>query len=169
MKITISIEYEPMGTAGPIRLAKEHIIKDNPSGLFFVFNSDVICDYPLSKFIEFHKSHGKEGTVLATTVEDPSKYGVIVHKESGQIDRFVEKPQQYVGNKINAGLYLLNVSMIDRISLKPTSIEREIFPLMAADEQLYVYTLEGYWMDIGQPKDYLAGQRMFLSSVRARA
>jgi mannose-1-phosphate guanylyltransferase len=61
----------------------------------------------------------------------------------------VEKPQTYVGNKINAGLYLLNVSMIDRIELKPTSIEREIFPKMAADNNLYVFTLDGYWMDIG--------------------
>lgn len=122
-----------MGTAGPIRLAREEIIKDNPSGLFFVFNSDVICDYPLDKFIEFHKSHGKEGSILATTVEEPSRYGVIVANEAGKIERFVEKPQKYVGNKINAGLYILNVSMIDRIELRPTSIEREIFPKMAAD------------------------------------
>jgi mannose-1-phosphate guanylyltransferase len=101
-------------------------------------------------------------------VEDPSRYGVIVHKENGQIDKFVEKPQTYVGNKINAGLYLLNVSMIDRIELKPTSIEREIFPKMAADGQIFVFTLDGYWMDIGQPKDYLLGQKLFLQSVRAR-
>jgi mannose-1-phosphate guanylyltransferase len=146
-----------MGTAGPIRLAKEHILQDNPSGLLFVFNSDVICDYPLSKFIEFHKAHGKSGTSLATTVEDPSKYGVIVSKENGQIEKFVEKPQTYVGNHINAGLYLLNVNVIDRIELKPTSIEREIFPKMAAENDLYVYALDGYWMDIGQPKDYLIG------------
>lgn len=51
MKISISIENEPMGTAGPIRLAKDKILKDNESGMFFVFNSDVICDYPLDKFI----------------------------------------------------------------------------------------------------------------------
>jgi mannose-1-phosphate guanylyltransferase len=72
-----------MGTAGPIRLAKDKILKDNASGLFFVFNSDVICDYPLDKFIEFHKAHGKEGTILVTPVEDPSKYGVIVAKDDG--------------------------------------------------------------------------------------
>lgn len=47
IKITCSLEEEPMGTAGPIRLAKEIILKDNPSGLLFVFNSDVICHYPL--------------------------------------------------------------------------------------------------------------------------
>jgi mannose-1-phosphate guanylyltransferase len=44
-----------------------------------------------------------------TEVKEPSKYGVVVYnEESGQIERFVEKPQVYVGNKINAGLYLFN-------------------------------------------------------------
>lgn len=49
-------------------------------------------------------------------------------KEDGQIEKFVEKPTVFVSNKINAGLYLLNVSVIDRIEMRPTSIEREIFP-----------------------------------------
>lgn len=158
-----------MGTAGPIRLAKDIILANNQEGMFFVFNSDVICDYPLQKFVEFHKSHGKEGTILTTIVEDPTRYGVIVSKENGQIEKFVEKPTVFVSNKINAGLYLLNVSMIDRIELKPTSIEREIFPSMAADGQLYQMTLDGYWMDIGQPKDYLIGQKLFLQSQRDKA
>jgi mannose-1-phosphate guanylyltransferase len=112
-------------------------LKDNTSGLFFVFNSDVICDYPLDKFVAFHKSHGKEGTLLVTTVSDPSKYGVVIANEEGLINKFVEKPEVFVSNKINAGLYLFNTSMIDRIEAKPTSIEREIFPKMAGEGQLY--------------------------------
>lgn len=105
--------------------------------MFFVFNSDVTCDYPLEKMIEFHKGHGKEGTIMVTKVQDPSKYGVVLANDEGQIQRFVEKPQIYVSNKINAGLYLFNTSIIDRIPLKPTSIEREIFPVMAEEGQLY--------------------------------
>jgi len=66
VKITMSIENEPLGTAGPLRLAKDHIVNDNPSGLFFVFNSDVICEFPLQSLIEFHKSHGQEGTIMLT-------------------------------------------------------------------------------------------------------
>lgn len=101
---------------------------------------------------------------MITPVEDPSKYGVVIAKENGQIERFVEKPQVYVSNKINAGLYLFNVDMIDRIPNEPTSIERAIFPVMASDEHLYQMELPGYWMDIGQPKDYLSGQAMYLKS-----
>jgi mannose-1-phosphate guanylyltransferase len=72
------VETEPLGTAGPLRLARDIILKDNHEGLFFVFNSDVICEYPLIDLVQFHKSHGAEGTIIVTEVEDPTKYGVVV-------------------------------------------------------------------------------------------
>jgi mannose-1-phosphate guanylyltransferase len=128
LKITCSLEDIPLGTAGPIRLAKDIIMKDNTDNLLFVFNSDVICKFPLSEMVKHHKAHGKEGTIMVTTVEDPSKYGVVVADENHKIERFVEKPKEFISNKINAGLYLFNTSMIDRIENKPTSIERVIFP-----------------------------------------
>ena len=63
----------------------------------------------------------------------------------------------FVGDKINAGIYVLNPSVLDRIELRPTSIEKEVFPVVAADKKLFAFTLPGYWMDVGQPKDYLLG------------
>jgi mannose-1-phosphate guanylyltransferase len=48
-----------------------------------------------------------------------------------------------VSNKINAGLYIFNVAMLSRIQLQPTSIEKEIFPAMAAQGQLYAMELKG--------------------------
>jgi NDP-sugar pyrophosphorylase family protein len=42
--------------------------------------------------------------------------------------------------------------------LRPTSIEKEIFPAVAADHQLHSFDLQGFWMDVGQPKDYLSGK-----------
>ena len=79
-----------------------------------------------------------------TRVDEPSKYGVVVYSpESGRIDRFVEKPQEYVSNKINAGMYMFNLSVLDRIELRPTSIEKEIFPNMAVDDNLYAMELQG--------------------------
>jgi mannose-1-phosphate guanylyltransferase len=78
--------------------------------------------------LEFHKAHGKEGTIFQTKVEDPTKYGVIISDSTGKIERFVEKPKNFVGDKINAGLYIFNTSIIDRIPVKPTMIETEVFP-----------------------------------------
>jgi mannose-1-phosphate guanylyltransferase len=50
--------------------------------------------------------------------------------------------------------------------LRPTSIEKEIFPFMAEENHLYAMELQGFWMDIGQPKDFLTGMCMYLQSVR---
>lgn len=77
-------------------------------------------------------------------MEEPSKYGVVVYSaETGQIDRFVEKPQEFVSNKINSGMYIFNPSILDRIELRPTSIEKEIFPAMAQTCNLFAMELKG--------------------------
>ena len=90
-------------------------------------------------------------------------------KETGKVEKFVEKPKIFVGNKINAGIYLLNPSVLDRIELRPTSIEKEVFPAIAAEGKLHAMVLPGFWMDIGQPRDYITGLRLYLDSLRKRA
>ncbi|KAJ3668939.1 hypothetical protein LUZ60_010889 [Juncus effusus] len=166
IKITCSQETEPLGTAGPLALARDKLV-DSSNDPFFVLNSDVISEYPFEELIKFHKSHGGEATIMVTKVDEPSKYGVVVMEEAtGKVERFVEKPKTFVGNKINAGIYLLNPTVLDRIELKPTSIEKEIFPKIASDQKLYAMVLPGFWMDIGQPKDYITGLRLYLESLR---
>ena len=165
VNITFSVETEPLGTAGPLALARHVLDKDSEP--FFVLNSDVICDFPFERMIQFHKAHGKEGTILVTKVEEPSKYGVIVTMpDSNQIDRFVEKPREYVSNRINAGIYLFLPSMLNRIEPRPTSIEKEIFPSMAQQGALFSMDLDGFWMDIGQPKDFLHGTGLYLAYLQ---
>lgn len=166
IQISFSLEDIPMGTAGPLVLAKDllDMSDDDP---FFMLNSDVTSEYPFAELLDFHQNHGKEGTICVTKVEDPSKYGVVVaNPDDGRIERFVEKPKVFVGDKINAGMYIFNKSIIKRIPEQPTSIERVIFPAMAEDNELYRYVLPGFWMDIGQPKDYLTGQVLKLQSLR---
>eukprot|EP00009_Paramoeba_aestuarina_P003412 CAMPEP_0201522166 /NCGR_PEP_ID=MMETSP0161_2-20130828/16494_1 /ASSEMBLY_ACC=CAM_ASM_000251 /TAXON_ID=180227 /ORGANISM="Neoparamoeba aestuarina, Strain SoJaBio B1-5/56/2" /LENGTH=338 /DNA_ID=CAMNT_0047920935 /DNA_START=42 /DNA_END=1055 /DNA_ORIENTATION=- len=162
VKVSYSQEKEPMGTAGPLALVREKLDSDEP---FFVLNSDVTCDYPLKEMVNFHKKSKAEGTILVTKVSDPTKYGVVVANDEGKIERFVEKPKEYVGNKINAGIYIFSRGILDRIPLKPTSIEKEVFPQMANDGCLYRMVLEGYWMDVGQPKDFITGSGLYLHNL----
>lgn len=52
-------------SAGPLALARELLnIDDEP---FFVLNSDVICDFPFQDLLQFHRNHGKEGTIVVRT------------------------------------------------------------------------------------------------------
>ncbi|RUS16716.1 nucleotide-diphospho-sugar transferase [Jimgerdemannia flammicorona] len=139
--ITFSVETEPLGTGrltcpdleifrepdtlitlpnsdfpGPLALAREILQKD--ASPFFVLNSDVICDYPFEQMRDFHIQHGSEGTIVVTKVDEPSKYGVVVNKAaSTKIECFVEKPQEFISNKINAGIYMFSPSVLDRIEV----------------------------------------------------
>ncbi len=63
--------------------------------------------------------------------------------DTGRINSFVEKPQEYVSNKINAGMYIFSSDILNRIQLKPTSIEKEIFPVMADAGSLFAMELKG--------------------------
>jgi len=165
IKITYSQETTPLGTAGPLALARDLLSDGDP---FFVLNADVICEFPFQELLDFHKSHGGEGTILVTKVEEPSKYGVVIANEHGKIERFVEKPAVYVGNKINAGIYIFNPEILNRIQIQPTSIEKEIFPEMANEGKLFAMTLPGFWMDVGQPKDFLSGTSLYLSYLQEK-
>ncbi|KAG8344985.1 Nucleotidyl transferase MobA like NTP transferase domain [Trypanosoma vivax] len=164
ISVVYSFEDEPLGTAGPLALARSILLQDDSP--FFVLNADVTCKFPLKKLLEFHLQHGKEGTIAVTRVEDWKKYGVVVHDEkTGKIERFAEKPQEFIGDKINAGIYVFNKSILNRIKLEKTSIERQVFPNMASEGQLYAFNLEGFWMDIGVPSDYIDGIGKYLSSL----
>lgn len=101
------------------------------NNFFFVLNSDVICEFPLAQLIDFHKSHGKEVSIFVKEVEDPSKYGVVISNEDGKVTQFIEKPTEFLGNKINAGIYIFNNTIIDKIELKPHFLEKDVFPKLA--------------------------------------
>jgi len=162
--ITFSHEKEPLGTAGPLALAKDILAKDDEP--FFVLNSDVICNFPFREMAAFHAAHGREGTIAVTEVEDPSKYGVVLYeKETGLLNKYLEKPQVFVSSDINTGLYIFQPSILDRIEIKMCSLEKEIFPIQVEEGQLYCYKLQGFWMDVGQPADFLTGTYLYLESL----
>lgn len=125
ISIVFSHEDEPLGTAGPLAASRK-ILESNGEP-FFVLNSDVICDFPFEEMVRYHRSHGKEGTIVVTKVDEPSKYGVVVYDQhSGQIDKFVEKPAEFVSNKINAGLYIFWPSILERIEVRKTKAKKAL-------------------------------------------
>lgn len=104
-------------SAGPLALARDLLAEDGEP--FFVLNSDVICEFPFAALARFHRQHGGEGSLVVTRVEEPAKYGVVVcEPDTGRICRFVEKPRVFVSNKINAGLYIFNPGILQRIQVR---------------------------------------------------
>jgi mannose-1-phosphate guanylyltransferase len=152
VKIRYAEEPDPRGTAGAIRFA-EDLLADR----FLVLNGDVLCDLDLTALIAQHERTEAQATIALYPVQDPSGYGLIRRHEDGEITEFLEKPEpdQIDTDEINAGTYLLERSVLERIPPdRAVSIEREVFPRLIG-EGLYGIRLEGYWIDIGTPARFL--------------
>ncbi|CAL9049202.1 unnamed protein product, partial [Musa banksii] len=138
-----------------------------PDKPFFLLNSDIVCEYPLKEVLSFHQAHGGEASIMVTKVAEPSKYGVVLlDEESGQVKEFVEKPPVFVGNRIDAGVYLPSIDVLSRVLPRLRLLERQVFPSIAAREACTLWFMLDFWMDMGQPKDYLAGLRFCLDYVK---
>ena len=164
IKITCSQEHEPLGTAGPIALARSSGLLDDQQPIF-VMNCDTACDFNLRALYDFHVAHGKMGTIMVTRVDEPAKYGksVVVAHQTGLVERFVEHGRTFAGNLINAGVYIFSPAIFERIRPGHASMEREVLPQLAAEDQLYSMGLEGYWMNVKKPRDFLQGHSLYLS------
>ena len=164
-----AVEPEPLDTAGAIRFAAEDAGIDEA---FLVLNGDVLTDLAVVELIVFHRAFGAEATVSLTPVDDPSRYGVVPTDADGRVTGFVEKPPAGAApcNWINAGTYVFEPSVIDRIEPgRRVSVEREVFPAMADEGVLYGLRSEAYWVDTGTPETYLGVQLDLLDGVRGPA
>ncbi len=167
VKLHYAIEPEPLDTAGAIRFAALHA---GIAERFVVVNGDVLTDLDLGALVDFHDSHGGEGSIALHRVEDPSAFGVVPTDADGRVTAFVEKPprDEAPTDLINAGTYVLEASVLDRIADgRKVSIEREVFPAMVADGTLYARSGETYWIDTGTPTKYLQAQMDLLRGFRS--
>ncbi|MDQ4125028.1 MAG: NDP-sugar synthase [Actinomycetota bacterium] len=155
VNLEVSQEKEPLGTAGALKHAAAFVGDET----FLVFNGDVLTDADVGGLVDFHRGNGAEATILLTPVDDPSIYGVVPTDGTGRVTAFVEKPPpgEAPTNLINAGVYVLEPSVLERIPAgEPWSIERATFPELVADgAPLYALASESYWIDIGTPEKYL--------------
>ncbi len=153
MRLRYVIENEPLGTAGPVRLAcDEGLLEER----LLVLNGDVLTDIDLTAELEHHERTGARATLALYPVKDTSSYGVVPTADDGAVAAFIEKGGgEAPTNRINAGAYVIERDIVDRIPPgRAVSFEREVFPSLVG-EGLYGYHAAGYWIDIGTPERYL--------------
>src|SRR5919199_1433642 len=113
MRLHYVVEREPLGTAGPMRLAADEGLLDDR---LLVLNGDCLCDLDLSAQLEQHERTGAAATLALVAVEDTASYGVVPTDSAGRVDAFLEKSAGPAPtNRINAGAYVLERSVIDMI------------------------------------------------------
>ncbi|MGI8791712.1 MAG: sugar phosphate nucleotidyltransferase [Acidimicrobiales bacterium] len=170
--LVYAVEPEPLDTAGGIAFAARHTGLDRDGETMLVVNGDVLTDIDVSALVAFHRERNAEGTIALTPVDDPSAFGVVPTSDDGRVTAFIEKPEPGTAptNLINAGIYVLEASVIDRIPAgEPVNIERATFPAVVADGRLYAKGHEEYWTDTGTPALFLQANLDLLSGSRPGA
>lgn len=148
-KFNVSISYveekEPLGTGGPLHLAQPHI-----TSTFILCNADELKDIDLREMYQCHKEHNALITIALTTVSDPSAYGV-ARLSGNKILEFIEKPkkEEAPSKLISAGLYMVEPEVLSYVPRGAVSLERDVFPKIAAMGRLYGYPFGGQWFDTG--------------------
>ena len=166
MRLRYVIEEEPLGTAGPVRLAfDEGVLEER----LLVLNGDVLTDIDLTAEVARHEATGARCTLALIEVEDTASYGVVPTDAEGRVEAFLEKTEGEVPtNRINAGAYVLERDVVEELvpAGRAVSFEREVFPRLVG-EGLYGWAVDGYWIDIGTPERYLEATHDLLSGTVA--
>jgi len=137
-------------TGGRIKRVAGYLPKDEP---FFLTYGDGVADIDIGALLDFHKAHGRQATVSA--VSPPGRFGALEIVE-GAVQRFIEKPPGDNG-LINGGFFVLEPSVIDRISDDATVWELEPLEGLAREGELMARPHDGFWaaMDTLRDKNIL--------------
>jgi len=154
MRLRYAVEDEPLGTAGPLRLALDEGLLHET---LFVLNGDVLNDMDLTAQLAWHAEKRARATLALIEVDDTASYGVVPTDGEGAVTEFLEKSNGPAPtNRINAGAYVIESSVIEELvpAGRSVSFEREVFPQLVG-AGLYGFPAQGYWIDIGTPARYM--------------
>ncbi len=151
--IDFAFEDTPLGTAGGVKNAMRDY-----KGDFIVISGDAMCDFDLSKAIEFHQLNDSMATIIAKRVNDPREYGLICSNQIGRVEGFVEKPsyKSCSTDLASTGIYILSSKVLELVNEnEQVDFAKDIFPKMMENGQpIYAYEEKGYWCDIGDINSY---------------
>lgn len=153
----VRIEYSPeepiLDTGGALVRARR-LLGGDP---FFLVNCDILIDPNLSELWALHATRSAVATLVLRTDPDAERYGAIDIDTSGQIRRFLGKPQRAEGpleRHMFCGVHVISPRLFEFMPTGGTfSITRDIYPRAhGAGALLLGYRYGGYWKDLGTPE-----------------
>ena len=148
VRMVYATEETPLGTAGSVRNARQELDER-----FVVISGDVLTDIDLTALVDHHQSKGAFATIALKAVDNPLEFGIVITREDGSIERFLEKPTwgQVFSDTINTGIYVLEPEIFDFIAdNRPVDFSEEVFPaVLESGKPIFGYVAGGYWEDVG--------------------
>ena len=161
--VRIVRETEPLGTGGALGNCRDVV-----SGQFVCLNGDIVSSLDMQVGLDLHQKNGGIGTLALWEVEDPTRFGIVGLDDEQRITQFKEKPapEEVFSNLINAGSYLFKDDIFDYIPSGRSSLEREVFPVLAEERKLNGFSFDGYFIDAGTPKSWSLGVEASITHER---
>ena len=164
LKIAYSYEEEPLGTGGAIRNALPKIMEEE----VLVLNADTYFPMDYQGLYHFHQENDGDFSLATRAVPDISRYGAVRRDAAGRILAWNEKLSEGENSRalpgeINGGIYVMKKSLIAEIPEGKQSLEQDCIPKWLSEgKRIFGLPFEGYFMDIGIPKDY----QQFITDVK---
>lgn len=150
LRIRYSMEQQPMGTGGAIKLA-EPLFDE----VFVLLNGDTFLDCDLKALLDQHAQSRADVTMVVCSVEDATRFGTVVTGETGMVTGFREKEMAEGPGYANAGMYVLCRTLLTTIPAnRPVSLERELLPEWIVTRKVMAFVHRGVFVDIGTPEGY---------------
>lgn len=142
-------------TGGRVLRAKKYVGNEP----FMLTYGDGVSDIDINKLVEFHKAHGKIGTM--TSVQPEGRFGAVDFDKNNRVNSFMEKPKGD-GSWINTGFFVFEPEFFDYIKGGDSTIlERAPLEDLAKDGELYTYNHEGFWKCMDTLRDKIQLQDMY--------
>jgi mannose-1-phosphate guanylyltransferase / phosphomannomutase len=153
VRLRYATEESPLGTAGSVRNAMDEL-----DDTFLVMSGDVLTDVDLSKIVAEHRSRGAFASIALKRVENPVEFGIVITREDGTIERFLEKPTwgEVFSDTINTGIYVLEPEIFAFIPPdEVVDFSSDVFPaVLESGKPLLGHIVDGYWEDVGTLEAY---------------
>lgn len=163
VSMSYSLEDTPLGTAGSVKKA-EDFLKESA---FIIISGDALTNCDLTKAIEWHKQKGSMATLVLKRMPSPLDFGIVITREDGHIERFLEKPgwSEVFSDTVNTGIYIIEPEVLDLMEQgRSYDWSQDIFPKLLADgKPIYGYVMDEYWSDIGSLPQYREAQQDLLT------
>lgn len=151
VKVCVSRETQPLGTAGPLTLLKERLTEP-----FIVMNGDILSLVDFGKLYQFGLEKRAWLTIAIKQHITPYAFGDVFF-EGDRVTGIEEKPK--IVKFILAGIYVMRP---DVFSVIPGDtyygMDALIKDMLARGLPVVKYELHDYWLDIGQAADYAQAQ-----------
>jgi mannose-1-phosphate guanylyltransferase/phosphomannomutase len=161
VRMVYATEDTPLGTAGSVRNAMDELDER-----FLVISGDVLTDLDLSALVKTHEENRALATIGLVQVDNPLEFGIVITRDDGSIERFLEKPSwgQVFSDTINSGIFVLEPEIFEHIAAdRSVDFSSEVFPaLLAAGAPIFGSVGEGYWEDVGTLEAYLRAHKDIL-------